>query len=310
VLTGERGRLRDLRCTFPSTTPTSLVSLGTGEQPGAHGVLGFRVNIPGTDRVLTHVAWRGDPPSDTWQPVPTWFERLAAAGVGAAVVLPTAFGGSGLTEAAYRGARFSGVASGEDYRARFLTEWAAGSGVTYGYHAALDSAAHGFGVGSEQWLRAAADVDRLLQRLLDGCPTDGALIVTADHGVLNVPAEGRIDIADHRELAAGIRVVAGEPRVRYLHTEPGAAADVLDTWRARLGDRAEVLSRDEAIESGRFGPVPDAHRGRIGDVVVTCRADLAVLASNWEPAEVAKLVGFHGGNDPVELAIPLIIFRS
>src|ERR1700759_1423194 len=88
VLTGETGRLTELSCTFPSTTPTSLVSLGTGSQPGEHGILGFTLNIPGTDRVLHHIRWRDDPPYREWQPLPTWFERLERAGVSARVVLP------------------------------------------------------------------------------------------------------------------------------------------------------------------------------------------------------------------------------
>ena len=100
VLAGGTGRLSELTCTFPSTTPTSLVSLGTGVPPGEHGVLGFTVNVPGTDRVLTHIYWRDDPPPETWQPVPTWFERLRDAGVGARAVLPEMFVGSGLNEAA------------------------------------------------------------------------------------------------------------------------------------------------------------------------------------------------------------------
>jgi hypothetical protein len=310
VVAGEHGRLRELTCTFPSTTPTSLVSFGTGQPPGRHGVLGFRVNVPGTDRVLTHVVWRGEPSPASWQPVPTWFERLASAGIPARVVLPAEFAGSGLTEAAYRGAQFRGFRRGTDYAARFVAEWSAAPGLTYGYHAALDAAAHGFGVASEQWARAAADVDRLLTRLLADRPAGGALLVTADHGVIDIAADARIDLADEPELAAGVRVVAGEPRVRYLHTAAGAAADVAAAWRAVLGDRAEVLERDAAIASGRFGPVPDGHRARIGDVVVTCGPDLAVLATGWEPREVAKLVGFHGASEPAEMAIPLISFAA
>ncbi|MGH3561727.1 MAG: alkaline phosphatase family protein, partial [Mycobacterium sp.] len=79
VLAGTDGQLDELACTFPSTTPTSLASLGTGVPPGEHGLLGFTVNIPGTDRVLTHIFWDPsnpeDPPPARWQPVPTWFER-------------------------------------------------------------------------------------------------------------------------------------------------------------------------------------------------------------------------------------------
>ena len=55
VLAGDTGRLSELTCTFPSTTPSSLVSLATGARPGEHGVLGFTLNVPGTDVVLNHI---------------------------------------------------------------------------------------------------------------------------------------------------------------------------------------------------------------------------------------------------------------
>ncbi len=156
VLAGGAGRLDQLVCTFPSTTPTSLVSLGTGAQPGEHGILGFTLNIPGTDRVLTHVRWRDDPPHHQWQPLPTWFERLTCAGVSARAVLPEWFIGSGLTNAAYRGAQFRPTHSNDDYAQRVADELRAAPGLVYGYTADLDTAAHVFGIGSPRWHEAAA----------------------------------------------------------------------------------------------------------------------------------------------------------
>ena len=58
---GGRPRIERLECAFPSTTPSSLVSVGTGALPGTHGVVGFTVAIPGTERLLTHVDWHDDP---------------------------------------------------------------------------------------------------------------------------------------------------------------------------------------------------------------------------------------------------------
>jgi hypothetical protein len=306
VLSGGTGWLRELTCTFPSTTPTSLASLATGAQPGEHGILGFTLNVPGTDRVLTHILWRDDPAPAHWQPVPTWFERMSAAGLATKAVLPAMFAGSGLTEATYRGARFCGVERGEDYAQRFLAELLAGPGLVYGYLAALDTAAHVFGIASPEWAKAAARVDAVLTRLLEGLPSDAALLVTADHGGLDIAADARVDIADDPRLSDGVRVVAGEPRVRYLHTSNGATRDVLAAWRGVLGERARVLVRDEAIEEGLFGPVRDEHRARIGDVVALCTTDTAILATRHEPPEMAKLIGYHGGATPVEMAIPLI----
>jgi hypothetical protein len=308
VLAGGTGRLDELVCTFPSTTPTSLASLGTGAAPGQHGLLGFTVNVPGSARVLAHIYWRDDPPPAEWQPVPTWFERLRQAGVDARAVLPTPFIGSGLTESAYRGAQFCAAGYDEDYAAVVNEQVRMTTGLAYTYTSALDTAAHLFGVGSAEWHAAGAYVDGLLTRLLESLPSDAALLVTADHGGLNV--NERIDLDDDPRLSFGVRVVAGEPRVRYLHTEPGAAHDVIAVWTELMADRADVLSRDDAVAAGLFGPVRPEHLARIGDVVVICHSDIALLASRHEPQEVAQLVGLHGGMTPAEMAIPLITFRG
>jgi Type I phosphodiesterase / nucleotide pyrophosphatase len=310
VLTGGAGRLDELTCTFPSTTPTSLVSLGTGAAPGEHGILGFTLKLPGSDQVLTHIAWRGDPPAAQWQPVPTWFERLQRAGVSARAVLPAAFIGSGLTEAAYRGAQFVAAKPDDDYAELAVDQVRAAHGLVYAYTAVLDTAAHAFGIGSPEWRAAGTYVDVLLTRLVEALPPDAALLVTADHGGLNVPRHRRIDLDADSRLSAGVRVVAGEPRVRYLHTEPGAASDVIAAWSELLSGRADVRSRDDAVAAGLFGSVRADHLARIGDVVVTCLGDTAVLATAHEPPEVAQLVGFHGAATPAEMDIPLITFRG
>jgi hypothetical protein len=307
VHAGRLGELREIACCFPSTTPTSLASLGTGTLPGAHGIVGFRVNVPGTRRVLTHIDWRGDPDPAVWQPVPTQFEVAAAAGLATSVVSRPEFAGSGLTIAAYRGARYVGAADDDALAEAMLAELSGPARLVYGYHAAVDTTAHLFGIDSPAWQEAVADVGRLLAKLVDGLPADAALLVTADHGGVNVPADNRVDIDTDRRLRAGVRVVAGEARVRYLHTRRGAGEDVIAAWRGVLGDSADVISRDQAVAAGWFGAVPEQHVARIGDVVVVCRGDYAVLATKHEPELASKLVAYHGSMTPAETAIPLII---
>jgi Type I phosphodiesterase / nucleotide pyrophosphatase len=309
VLAGGTGRLDELVCTFPSTTPTSLASLTTGTPPGQHGILGFTVKIPGTDRILHHIWWRDDPSPAQWQPVPTWFERLQQAGVGSRAVLPAAFLGSGLTEAAYRGAQLRAANDDDDYAQLVIDQLHAAPGLVYAYTAALDNSAHLCGVGSPEWHAAAVGVDELLTRLVEALPSDAALLVTADHGGLNVPDAARVDVDADPRLSAGVQAVAGDPRVRYLHTQPGAASDVIAAWSELLEGRAEVCSRDDAVAAGLFGPVQPGHLPRIGDVVVSCTGDTAVLATAHEAPETAQLVGFHGAATPAEMAIPLITFR-
>jgi hypothetical protein len=307
VAAGTAGSPQRLQCTLPSTTPTSLVSLCTGVGPGAHGVLGFTVNVPGTDRVLTHIFWRDDPDPATWQPVPTVFER---ADVPSAVVLPAVFAGSGLSVAAYRGARFVGLGKDDDLVDTMLATLRATPGLVLGYTGAVDTAAHAHGIASAQWGRAARATGEQLERLVAGLPADAALLVTADHGGLDVGASSRRDLAADARLSAGVWIVAGEPRFRHLHTVPGAATDVRAAWQEVLGDDARVYLREQAVAGGLFGPVAPAHLGRIGDVVVVCENDTVVLASGHEPAEVSRLVGFHGALTDAETAIPLLSFRA
>jgi hypothetical protein len=295
---------------FPSTTPVSLVTLGTGVPPGAHGILGFTVRRP-DGRVLTHIFWSDDPDPLEWQPVPTRYATAAAAGVAVTTITRPEFEGSGLTVAANRGGVFAGAADVDALAGSMLRALASGTGpaLVYGYHPDLDHAGHRAGVGSPAWQDAARGVGRLLDRLVTDLPPGAALLVTADHGQINVPYDQRFDLGVDPVLAAGVTGVAGEPRVRYVYTEAGARADVLAAYRSVLGSSAWVLTRDEAIEGGWFGPVAEGLRDRIGEIVVICLDRVVVLASGWEPPSVARLVGFHGSATAAEMAVPLLIAR-
>jgi hypothetical protein len=305
-----RGGARVLTAGFPSTTPVSLVTLGTGAVPGAHGILGFTTRRP-DGRNVNHIHWADDPDPRLWQPLPTRFETAAAAGVEVTVVTRPEFEGSGLTVAANRGARFVGASDAAAVADGMIAALSAASGraLVYGYHPDLDKAGHEDGVEADSWRAAAAGVNDLLDRLVHRLPPNSALLVIADHGQLNIPAAGRFDMADRPALAEGVIGVAGEPRVRYLYTAPGATGDVVTAWQGVLGSDASVLTRREAIDGGWFGPVPPEHEGRIGDVVVICQNRAIALATGWEPKAVANLVAYHGSVTAAEMQIPLLIAR-
>jgi hypothetical protein len=296
----------DLSAPCPSTTPVSLATLGTGLPPGSHGILGFVTDIPGEDRTLNHIQWADDPDPDVWQSRRTVFEQAQAAGVAATAVGPYAYAGSGLTRAAYRGATYTGVVSHGDLSALALRSLAATPrSLVYGYIPELDLTGHVRGVDSPSWRAQLGLIDRLVEQLVAGLPDDAALLVTADHGMLDVPGETRFDLDGESDLADGVRVLAGEPRARYVHAQPGAEDDVLSRWREVLGDRAWVASRDEAVASGVFGPVDDALAARIGDVVALARGSWALVTPEQEPGP-SRLAAYHGSLTATELAIPLL----
>ncbi|MCW2507584.1 MAG: Type phosphodiesterase/nucleotide pyrophosphatase [Modestobacter sp.] len=294
----------------PSTTPVSLVTLGTGLPPGSHGVLGFVTEVPGQDRTLNHVQWRDDPDPLQWQAQPTVFEQATAHGVTCTAVGPHTFARSGLTKAAYRGADYANAYSPGDLVAVVHAALATGDrSLVYGYTADLDLTGHVRGVDSKSWRHQLGVVDRMVEQLAAGLPDDAVLLVTADHGMVDVPDHTRLDIGEEPGLADGVRRLTGEPRARYVHTEPGAADDVLATWRSVLGHRAWVVSRAEAIDSGVFGPVEAAVADRIGDVVALARGSWAFTDVLSEPHS-SLLAAFHGSLTSAELSIPLLAARG
>jgi hypothetical protein len=295
---------------FPSTTVTSLGSLCTGLPPGQHGLLGYQVAIPGENRLLNGLRWDSRVDPRRWQPRPTIYERAAAAGIAAVHVAQGSFRGSGLTEATMRGADFRPADSMGALAAQAAAAMAEeGRTLVTVYHGDLDGTGHVFGVGSEAWYNQLAHVDKLAEQLASALPSGSHMHVTADHGMVDVGSEDRIDVDAIPELRAGLALLGGEPRARHLYARPGAAADVLVTWREMLGDRAWVLSRDEAIKEGWFGPVDPGMADRIGDVVAAPVGSLALVATQAEPRE-SRLSGMHGSLTPSEQLVPALTFSA
>ena len=104
-------------------------------------------------------------------------------------------------------------------------------------------------------------------------------------------------------------LLGGDPRARLVYARRGAAADVLATWREVLGDGALVVSREEAVAHGWFGPVTKRSADRIGDVVVVARGGTAVVRSAAEPG-LSVLPGQHGALSAEEQWVPLLLART
>lgn len=308
---------RSLTAGFPATTASSLGSLGTGLPSGQHGLVGYTFALPGYDRPLNALQWEfyGIGPAiqpgedvlpERVQPEPTLIERAAAAGMEMTLVGPAAHARSGLTRAILRGGRYVGADTLEDLVLVVATALMEGRTSVYAYYPYLDTYGHLRGVGSEEWLGHLEKVDQAVRAVADRLPSGFSLVVTADHGMVNVAADDRVDVADVPALMQGVRLLAGEARARHVYAVPGAEDDVLAAWRESLGDRMWTLARDEAIEAGWFGPeVAPRVRSRIGDVVAAAAAPMGVFQREVDPLQ-AGLIGHHGSLTAVEQLVPLL----
>lgn len=296
---------------YPSTTAASLTSFATGQPPGQTGMLGYTVRDPrstsGKPSLVNLVSWTGEPglpapDPHTWQPQRTVFSMLgtrAATSIGR-----SRFAGSGLTQAALRGSVFVGVdrlESAVEEALRALRR----PGLVYLYWGELDHLGHGAGWTSAPWGEHLGEVDAAIGTLLRRLPRDASLLVTADHGMVDVTR--RIDVAADPVLSAQVDLVAGEPRALHVHTAPGARADVLLRWQDRLGEDAWVLTGEQAIDGGLFGPVTEHARALVGDLVVAARGTTAIHDSRTQTPASLGLIGMHGSLTPDELLVPALV---
>lgn len=303
-----------LQAGFPATTAAGLAAVGTGCRSGEHGMVGMTFRLPDVG-VINALRWRPHPwgedlrdraAPETVQPRRTVFERAAATGVSVSVVSGAQFGRSGLTRAVLRGGRYVGVHALGDLCATIRATVATG-GFCYGYHADLDLVGHLHGPGSTAWRMQLRQVDTLVESIVEGLPSGGLLAVIADHGMVSVDESEVVDIDATESLRVGVDAIGGEVRARHIYARAGALDDVLTGWREILGDRAWVVTRDQAIDAGWFGDrVTDEVRLRIGDVLAAARGSAGLLRRGVEPIE-SSLVGQHGSLTDAEQRIPLLL---
>lgn len=307
---------RPLTAGFPSTTVTSLASLGTGLPPGEHGLTGYTSYLADAGAVVNWLAWRSVGPGvdmreqlvpEVVQPQPTVWERADAAGVTTTVCTFDNFADTGLTRAVLRGGRWGGTYSEGDAVARAIDASARGNrSLVYVYVSALDLVGHLRGPDTDSWRAQLSIVDLVAEQIAAGLGPDTAMHVTADHGMVLVPDDVKVDYDSSPVLQDGVVALAGEPRMRHVHTSPGAATGVRDAWQQTLGAEWVVVTRDEAVAAGLFGPtVTPVALARIGDVVALSTGNGGVVERRKLP-RLSAMPGQHGSLTDDELLVPLL----
>jgi predicted AlkP superfamily pyrophosphatase or phosphodiesterase len=293
---------------FPSTTATSLATLTTGELPGAHGMLGYTVQVPRSGgRLLNALKWdeRVDP--ENWQPVQTLFQRASSAGINVTHVAAKRYENSGFTRAVFRGANYRGANVVTDLISETKLALQKSPSFVYLYVNDLDNAGHTDGVGSDKWLAALTMIDQMVSQLMKEVPKGTRIWVTSDHGMINV--QDKIVIGLDNQLLQGVSVVAGEPRARHIYLESDSASARIETagiWQEFLGDKALVLTREQAISNNLFGDVvSDDALDRMGEVIAIARGGLVLLELQRAEKE-GSMVGHHGGDSEIESQVGLL----
>lgn len=284
----------------PTTTATALTSITTGLTPAEHGLVGYRIVLGG--EVVNLLRWsvedqavrRSHPPRDV-QPFDPFLGQTVP------VVSVAELETSAFSEAHLRGADPVGWRAASSIAVQARLEVEDGKRFVYCYYGGIDKIAHerGFGEFYEAELRAA---DRLVADVLAALPTGTALLVTADHGQVQV---GDRIVTPSPQMLDGVVLQSGEGRFRWLHTSKGAIDDVAAAARSELGHLAWVVTREQMLDEQWFGPaMAPAVRSRLGDVALVAFEPV----SFHDPADTGpfELICRHGSLTSAEVNVPLL----
>lgn len=284
----------------PSSTASGLMSIVTGRPPSVHGIAGYRLAVG--EQLLDILKWRtqdGDANS-TIDPLQFQVQPPFAANR-VPVVTRKHFAGTGFSAAMFRDGPINGYSALSGLPVEVWRLANAGEQFIFAYYDGLDTVSHAHGL-SEHYDAELYTVDRLVRDLLAGLPQGCSLVVTSEHGQVQVGGRN-VNIDD--DVQAMVARYSGEGRFRWLHTSLDRVEELATVCRERFGELAWVMTRDEAVATGMFGgPLPDWILSRLGDVALIAREAVAFRDPSHDHEN--QMQCRHGSLTSAEMYVPLL----
>ncbi|MFH0953004.1 MAG: alkaline phosphatase family protein [Verrucomicrobiota bacterium] len=310
---------RTITTVCPATTAAAVTTFGTGATPAEHGILGWFLHLHDLGLVSTILLTTTRTDSSMAAPsfdlgkylrVP---EHLASVNCRRALI-----SWGHIPES-----RFSRAGTPWDEARSFSTltglerEVAAcarkpGRSVAYVYWPEYDTFCHGHGCRHRKTVQHLEQIDRVLARLvklLEG--TDTVLLVTADHGLVDLPRGAGVELRDVPGFYDCLAMIpSGDARQVQCFVRPAKVGTFKNLVRRHLGKACVCVPGEYLIGTGAFGPGRQhpSLANRVGDFVLVARGGHA-FASNLPGARSAFNAANHGGMSATEMFVPLYVVR-
>ncbi len=321
------GVLTPISALFPSTTSASVSTMNLGVLPAVHALYEWNVYIPAYGEVIQTLPFsplgrhgqdeclkKGYDPAALVEVHETVHDRLGRHGVRSLQFTHRNHTHSSYNKVVSAGAELIPHVTLSEGMVQLKDALAEVKGKAWFnlYWPSIDSIAHTYGPGSRFHAAEIASFWSTFDGVLGGLDSPGTLFLfTADHGQVRARREDTIyinerlpRIADALPISPTGNVIYpnGSPRDMFLHLKPERRAEVLGLLREHFGDIAHILTVDEALEAGLFGPqtVAPELRRRLGDVLVLPHDGQFI---GWRERGLLenRFNGHHGGLAPAEL---------
>jgi len=327
----DRAVIYPLTSVFPSTTSNALTTFYSGQSPLEHGLIEWNLYFNEFGEVIETLPFKliDSEERDSLTQLggnggmlfegTTIFERLAHRGVKPFHFSNEIFSHSVYSKAAKKGSVTVPYSKNSDLFPQLRRLLVGTSGPAYFdvYWSELDGTGHRFGNNTDEYMVELSTLSHLLtSEFIDKIDRKTAeetlLIIISDHGQVTVNPEEIIWLNKYPELINNFQIGAngksilpgGSSRDVFLNIRDEKIDESIKMLKDLLRGKAEILTMDDALEAGLFGP------GRISQKFIERAGNVLILPARNEqvwyehvPSSHVKL-GMHGGLSEQEMFIP------
>lgn len=287
----------EISSVLPSTTTAATTTLQSGLSPAEHGWLGWSLYFPEVGdnvNIFPNTNSCGEKAADynlarTFMPYKNVVDLLREQGMDAHSV--SAYGTDPIESVEEMMERVLEICEQE------------GESYIYAYWAEPDHTMHETGVDSEETINWIKSLDEMVESLC-GELSDTLLVVTADHGQVNIDSQlilahpGLVETLEHMPSV--------EPRCTAFAVKEGMEKQFEEEFHRAYGEDFLLFSKEEVLEKKLFGPGTANPRfeGFIGDYLAVSVSPKTLFDT---PEKCRLFVGSHAGMTRDEMTVPLIV---
>ena len=313
------------KCTsvFPSTTATAITSYLTGMSPAQHAVTGWFVYLkelgtisailPFKPRYGGEIFSKSDIYAKDIFKQSTIFENLNRKSymLSNDYIINsdyTKFYSKGSTAVAYEKENIDNFFANLMTLVQDIPE----EKFVYAYWPTFDTRAHKNGIHSTKCRDHYKKISRSLENFIFAISrSDTAVIISADHGLVDSTKDDLIDLDQHprmKELL--VMPLSGDPRAAYCFIKQGMADQFEEYVQDHLSDKCLIYKSSQFVNDQMFGlDEPDPRLwDRIGDYILLPKNNY-VIKDTVLGENPHHYIGHHGGLSEDEMHVPVIVIE-
>jgi len=310
---------------FPSSTSSAIPTIQTALSPQEHGMTGWYMFVKELEGIIIPLPYilRSAKPNKSFSlnkvkdikkvfNISPFFNKIK---VKSYFIQKAEIINSGFTEAVGGKAMKLGYKTTKEFfkNVRKAVNSNKQKKYIFAYWSDHDSLCHKYGTSHKKVLKNFRDFDKLFGSFLKSIEgTNTVVIVTADHGQIDVPKSKIINLENHPKLREALSLpLCGEHRFAYCYVKPSKEKQFKKYIKTKLKYCCNLYKSKDLFKKGLFG-AGKPHKeflNRVGDYILIMKDNYGIYDHPEYYPKKYYHKGDHGGLSKEEMYIPLIVVK-